>query len=49
MKLLQNFLAASVDHVEGLGHLANLLATFDKKGKFEGRDCKDVSLVFRTL
>jgi hypothetical protein len=32
-KLLQNFLAASEDQLDGLGHLANLLATFDKKGR----------------
>ena len=32
-QLLQNFLAASDDTVTGLGHFANLLATFDKKGR----------------
>mmetsp|Transcript_19810 Transcript_19810/g.33321 ORF Transcript_19810/g.33321 Transcript_19810/m.33321 type:complete len:692 (+) Transcript_19810:81-2156(+) len=31
--LLRNFLDASADTVTGLGHLANLLATFDKKGR----------------
>ena len=32
-KLLHNFLEVSSDKVDGLSHLANLLATFDKQGR----------------